>query len=179
MGSSELPYLVDKPERFGEFADLILVLDDGERLPVHSCYLVAQSQVLCDIILTAKEERQLLKDSLPYQELHLPDTTYKEACDFLTAVYILNGTDTLSFDIGILPGLLKVAHKFGMQKILNVCDQRCAAMANYDNSTGFTLWVRAYYCGCMTLGIHGSVARILRNDFCSEKAPSGRGRYKH
>lgn len=41
-----------KPRGFGAGTDVILVLvdDNQAKLPVHSAFLVAQSQVLCDML---------------------------------------------------------------------------------------------------------------------------------
>ena len=135
----ELPYFVDKPQECKDSADLEFVLDSGERLPVHSTYLIAQSAVLCDIIHADSKKRSEEKQR---QKLPLPDTTYKEACDFLVALYDFHGKDTLSAKT--LPGILKIAHKFGMQKIVNLCDQRFSSMANYNGKSRITLWVSPY-----------------------------------
>ena len=79
-----LPYLTDKPAAFKDTADMDILLDSGEVLPVHSSYLTAHSSVLCDMVLTegdSYEGRIWPKKDL---QLPLPDTTYPiqlQRCD--------------------------------------------------------------------------------------------------
>ena len=136
-----LPYLTDKPAAFQDAADINILLDSGDILPVHSIYLTAHSSVLCDMVLTegvSYEGRIWPKKDL---KLPLPDTTYEEACDFLTALYSFEGQKSISTDM--LPSVAKIAHKFDMSKILDSCDERLANLANFDgkSASDIQLWV--------------------------------------
>ena len=50
------PYFVGKPESFQQSADVLLVLDSKQELPVHSAFLAAHSSVLCEILTATKPE---------------------------------------------------------------------------------------------------------------------------
>lgn len=134
-----LPYLKDKPAAFKDTADMDILLDSGEVLPVHSSYLTAHSSVLCDMVLTegvSYEGRIWPKKDL---KLPLPDTTYQEACEFLTALYSFEGQKSISIEM--LHSVVKVAHKFDMSNILDSCDERLANLANFDGKSDIQLWV--------------------------------------
>lgn len=92
MTSPEIPYFAHKSRQCKESADLMLVLDGDERLLVHSVYLIAQSDVLSDIIETASAEETDQRHKFRCKELPLPDTTKTEACNFLVALYEFHGT---------------------------------------------------------------------------------------
>lgn len=137
--SSEPPYFADKSRMCKESADLVLVLDSGERLPVHSAHLIAQSDVLSEIIEIISAEKPGQHHNIWCKELPLPDTSHKEACDFLIALYDFHGKDTLSAER--LLSIIKIAHKFAMQKIVNLCDECLSSLASYDGCSRITLWV--------------------------------------
>ena len=134
-----LAYLTDKPAAFKDTADMDILLDSGEILPVHSSYLTAHSFVLCDMVLTegvSYEGRIWPKKDL---KLPVPDTTYQEACEFLTALYSFEGQKSISIEM--LHSVVKVAHKFDMSNILDSCDERLANLANFDGKSDIQLWV--------------------------------------
>lgn len=48
--NDDLPYFAGKPAGFSRSADVLLVLDSGEELPVHCAFLASHSHVLCEMI---------------------------------------------------------------------------------------------------------------------------------
>ncbi len=50
------PYFIGKPIAFQQSADVLLVLDSSEEVPVHSAFLSAHSSVFCEI-LKATDQR--------------------------------------------------------------------------------------------------------------------------
>lgn len=133
----QVPYFANKPAFFCDAADMVIVLDNSDRLPVHSDYLTAHSTVLGDIISTDGERRKKGKPELP-----LPDTTNQEACHFLSLLYDFDRQKLISADT--LPSILKIAHKFDMAEVLSSCDERMANLASFDGKSKIKLWVRVF-----------------------------------
>ena len=77
------PYLKGKTEAFFKMADAVLVLDDGQQLPVHSTVLAKHSTGFCEAFAAHKEP------PLPSKQCRVPleDCTEAEACLFLEFFY--------------------------------------------------------------------------------------------
>ena len=73
--SEDLPYFRESPAGFTDNADVLLILDTGEELPVHSALLCAHSQTFYDILSTSSAEDE--------RRLPLPNCDKKEAVVFL------------------------------------------------------------------------------------------------
>jgi hypothetical protein len=134
-----LPYFEGKPAQFRDTADIEILLDSGDLLPVHSMHLAEHSSVLCDIILTdgsGSDGKIRPKEDL---QLPLPDTTFSEACDFLAILYNYDRQESISANT--LPSILKIAYKFDMPKVLDSCDKRMASMASFKGKSKISLWV--------------------------------------
>lgn len=79
----ELPYLTGKPSAFVDSADVLLVLDSGEELPVHSTFLSARSDVLSNMLSLKRQNEGKLQ--LPF-----PNCCKESACALLKYLYALD-----------------------------------------------------------------------------------------
>lgn len=117
------PYFVGKPEAFQQSADVLLVLDSKEELPVHSTFLCAHSSVFCEISTsTSPEDGALVPRRLP-----LPDCTEAAVNALLLCLYAQDAIHHLS--LRSAQHVTKLAHKFGLQSTLRICDEFLAINA--------------------------------------------------
>lgn len=126
-------YLEGKPESFKSTADVILVLDCGEELPVHSSILSAHSEPLSDMLLSTRPIKRARTDSLSSViKVPFPNCSSTDADVFLRHMYSLDTAKTLSMENAKC--VVPLAHKFAVKP----------ALCQYDlfMQTTNGLWVR-------------------------------------
>lgn len=124
-------YLRDRPESFVKTADVHLKLDSGDTLPAHSMILSLHSDVLSDMLALNKPG-----DS-HFQVLPFPDCTLEDATSLLLCMYARRGA--AKFSLKGAESVTVLAHKFGMNSILEDFDNFLADKAASDGSS--SLWV--------------------------------------
>ncbi len=129
-----------KPFDFRNSCDVLLVLDSGSEVPVHSGFLAAHSSVLCGI-LTLDREAALRR--LPF-----PGCSDEAARAFLEYLYAEDRSTVLTVEKAELVSLL--AHKYGLHDTLQCCDEFLASRVNIDGSS-WELWVRTFLCFVITI----------------------------
>ena len=122
------PYFVGKPEAFQQSADVLLVLDCKQELPVHSAFLSAHLSVLSDILTATKPE----DGAVAPRRVPFPDCTEKAVNALLLCLYAQNPTEFLS--IRSAQDVTHLAHKFGMQGMLRLCDDFFASKGGSGGS---------------------------------------------
>ncbi len=115
----DFPYFRKAPAGVVKLADVLLTLDSGEELPVHSAFLFAHSQTFFDILSTSSAEAP--------QRLPLPNCNKHEALVFLSYLYAANPAGVLSCDIEHAKIVAAFAHKFAMASVLDHCDKWLAS----------------------------------------------------
>lgn len=123
-----LSYYEDKPEGLVNSADVFLVLDTGEELPVHSAFLSAQSQVFCDML---SNDDLLCTSKAKLRRLPLKDCTREAACAWLSYAYHARKPCSLVE----ADDVLHLAHMFNMREILDRFDEFLVGLDS--------LWVRS------------------------------------
>lgn len=143
-GVNDAPYLSNRPESFEKSADVILKLDSGDTLPAHSTLLSFHSDVFSDMLsLNRCEESR-------FQVLPFPDCTLDAALSLLQCIYARCGRYRFNVQGGEL--VAELAHKFGMDGILEDIDKFLADKAAPDGSSS-ALWVGIGPCPCTLLTI--------------------------
>ena len=103
-------YLAAGPQGLLESCDLLLTLDDGSELPVHSqvmarCSLVFQGMVNEGVLLNASAATKI---TLPFSEC-----SRKEATDFLCVIYSMRSHVHID-EASALP-IARLGNKYGVQ----------------------------------------------------------------
>ncbi len=103
-------YLDGKPEIFEKCCDVLLKLDDGSKLPVHSPILAQYSTVVADML----DDGPLSTTSAKQRaELPLTDCTRDTANRFLTVLYSHEAVKHITKDTSM--DIASLAHKLNMK----------------------------------------------------------------
>lgn len=129
-------YLADKPAGFANSADVVLVIDSGEELPVHSPFLAARSDILNDMLSIQRSSKERLR--LPF-----PCCSKEEACALLKYIYVMDRSDSDVTDDA--PKIMELAHRYNMGELL---DSIKRALSRQVTSSGDStaLWVNHQIC---------------------------------
>lgn len=110
-------------------ADAVLVLDTGEQLPVHSCFLQHKSTVLAEAVRLAQQSRnQDGKTTVP-----LPSTSEEEARLLIALVYAHHPDWYLAdLDRDDFWPLIRACHRFGFDNLLKALDEYMSSEVSYE-----------------------------------------------
>ncbi len=136
MGS-EHSYLLGKPGWFRKSADVLLVLDSGKELPVHSNIFSLHSEILCDMFTSTANTELKMGASC---RLPFPGCSEEEANALLLHVYDPEGRSH-ALSIKSAQSLSSLAHKYGLDGTLRQCDDFLASKVQADGQSK-DLWVR-------------------------------------
>lgn len=133
-----LLYLEGKPESFKNSTDIILVLDSGDELPVHSAIISAHSEPLCEILTLKQGKKAKVADGKSINRVPFPDCSQSAAVSFLQYLYTLNPAEVLT--IKSAQSVVHLAHKFDLEPALRQCD---LFLHKFTNERGESpkLWV--------------------------------------
>jgi hypothetical protein len=141
MGAENVPhrllYLLESPPEFQRLADAHVVLIDagGLKLPIHSVLLCQTSSFFCNLFKSHEGLNQSGLVSVP-----LPETSLKEAQDWLCFVYMPHTVDPLRAESYL--ATVKLLHKFEMTRVLQRCDAHLAQqVASVTKGLRKHLWV--------------------------------------
>jgi len=115
-----LLYLEGKPESFKNSTDIILVLDSGDELPVHSAIISAHSEPLCEILTLKQGKKGKGNDGKSMNRVPFPDCSPSAAVSFLQYLYTLNPAEVLT--INSAQAVVRLADKFDLEPALRQCD---------------------------------------------------------
>ena len=102
-------YLADGPKSLASSCDIVVVLDNGVRLPAHSHVLARLSPVFSDML----DEGPLSRASRDSPvEVPLSECSTDEAIHFLSVLYSVNGSQSTG---AAHLSTARLAHKYGMQ----------------------------------------------------------------
>ncbi len=149
------------PEQFALLADAHLVVE-GQLLPIHKSLLAAGSPVFSDwFLLSAKADSSIDEDCYP-----MPGHTVADICASLKFLYqrtAVQSAETPSKDlwksVADAGPIIRFAHKFNMQTILQECDTCLSQKAGEadgklifkENDTAVAWAALAEECGLSTL----------------------------
>lgn len=139
----DLIYFRKAPAGVVDSADVLLILDSGEEMPVHSAFLCAHSQTFYEILSASKAEGQ--------RRLPLPSCDLKAALVFLQYLYAADTGELLKTNEQSARCVAAFAHKFAMASVLDQCDKFLAAKVQdvyvrtvfYNRACIGRVW---YYC---------------------------------
>lgn len=112
-------YLRNSPAGCIDSADVLLILDSGDKLPVHSAFLITQSEVFQELLTSTKCEGQ--------RRLPLQECPREDAIVLLQYLHAADKGKLFSSDILNAKKLASLAHKYSMKSILKHCDEVLAA----------------------------------------------------
>lgn len=116
--------------RLKKSADVLLILDTGEKLPVHSSFLAVHPDVSCQIFSSEPPSEGSIW--LPF-----PDSSRESACALLQYIYALTGEERLSTEHA--QAIIPLAYNFKMTKALHEIDSRLCAKVFSTSGPGFVL----------------------------------------
>lgn len=126
-----LPYFAGKRAAFVNNADVFLLLDSGEALPVHSAYLTSHSEVFSDMLSIERPSSAQLY--VPF-----PDCSMDNACALLWYIYAMDRDE--DDVIKRAPMILELADKLKMKAVLQSINNVLSANVA-DDGKASRLWV--------------------------------------
>ena len=104
------PYLANGPEDLRESCDVVLKLDYGTTLPIHSQVLARRMSVFSGMVaggpLTKASAENVV--SAPFS-----DCTVEEATRFLSAIYSVRASDFINAESAM--SIARLSHKYGVE----------------------------------------------------------------
>ena len=126
------PEYMSKPTvAFASLADALLIVE-GQKMPVHSTILAANSDVFAQMFVEATEQHPIFKHLM---EVPLPGDSLKDV--FTTLHYLYKGcTIWLASALEIsgpedAMSLAKFAHKYGIEPVLQACQEYLVAAVEH------------------------------------------------
>ena len=109
MGS-EHPYLAEGPQGLLKTCDVVLKLDDGTELPVHS-----QLMARCSPVFLGMLDGGPLSDDSAAKIVSVPfsECSVKKAQNFLSAIYSFKATEHIDIDSALSSA--RLSHKYGVE----------------------------------------------------------------
>ncbi len=127
-------YFAGKPAGLARSADVLLVLDSGEELPVHSAFLTAHSNLFCDMLSVARKSAEKAK-------LPVTDCSKDSAVALLNYIYDTGFGDREQVDKA--QEIVHLADKLGMPGAIRFYDDFLFAKVESDGRAPVLWpWVR-------------------------------------